>query len=168
MEGQSVLHVDRFVTAELRVQDEIRQLTALDLPELYERWGLTSAAQESMWVVAYDSLTRIRTFTEVAKGGFDELDVHIPTVMSAVLLAATDRFILAHNHPNGDVSPTRADADLTDTVMTAANACGLYFEDHQIVGPGGKLFSFAASGLILPADDLLLRTRTTSVRVLRA
>ena len=68
-----------------------------------------------------------------------------PAVLSAVLLAGVDHFAVAHNHSAGDVRPTTIDVDLTAKLMDAANTVGLYFEDHLVLSPRGKAFSFASS-----------------------
>jgi DNA repair protein RadC len=121
-----------------------------DLAALLRELGMTDLVQEAVWVIAYDAITNARTIVEVARGGYHDVQVHIPTVMSAVLLAGTDRFIMAHNHPSGDVDPTSNDMILTHRVMDAANASGIYFEDHLIVGPHGKFYSMARTGLLVP------------------
>jgi DNA repair protein RadC len=93
--------------------------------------------------------------SEIALGGYHEVDVPIPALLTAVLLAGTDRFQIAHNHPSGDVSPTMYDVDMVHTIMGAANSAGMYFEDSLIVGPRAETYSFLANGLIVPAADLV-------------
>ena len=142
--------VDRMV--EIRLET-IRELVVPAPPELstiLTDMGLSTMAQEAVWVIAYDAVTNARTIVEVARGGYHDVQVHVPTVISAVLLAATDRFILAHNHPSGDVSPTANDMVLTHRVMDAANTVGIYFEDHLIVGPDDEFYSLARAGLLIP------------------
>ena len=144
-------HVHRFVTTE-QITRATRPETE-DLPTLLEAWGLTRATQEKMWVIAFDLNTQLKTITEVAKGGFHDQIVYIPTVLSAVLAAQTDRFWIAHNHPAGPVTPSEEDIELTATIMQAANTVGLSFEDHIIVGPEGY-YSMAEAGVLIPADNL--------------
>ena len=142
--------IDRMVEVRLSTIKEIAVPSASDLVDSLREWGLDDLAQEAVWVIAYDASTNIRTIVEVARGGYHEVQVHIPTVVSAVLLAGTDRFMLAHNHPSGDVSPTANDMLLTHRVMDASNALGIYFEDHVIVGPPDHFFSLTNAGLIVP------------------
>ncbi len=40
--------------------------------------------------------------------------------------------ILVHNHPSGDATPSKADIDLTNQVIAAANALELKVHDHLI------------------------------------
>lgn len=145
------MHVDRFAVAQLLTIKEQPSAAATDLEALLAEWGLTNSTQELMWVVTYDSIEQIRIVQEVARGGYHELSVPMAPLLTAVLLSGTDRFKLVHNHPSGDTSPTNLDVELTSMVMNAANAAGLYFEDHLIVGPEALTFSFLDAGLIIPA-----------------
>jgi DNA repair protein RadC len=141
----------RFVTIEQVVQRTAPEAT--DLDSLFEMWGLTRSTQEAFWVVALDNVESVKTITEVARGGFHDVIVHPPAVLAAVLAAHTDRFYVAHNHPSGPVTPTEDDINLTATIMQAANAVSLSFEDHFIVGPEG-LFSFWEAGLLIRAASM--------------
>jgi len=138
---------------ELRITQDEEHLPedARGLGPLMKRWGLSASPQECMWVIVYDSMLAVRTVMEVARGAHITVDLHLPTMLSAVLTAGCERFMLVHNHPNGTVTPTVADFQLTLDVMEAANACGLYFEDHIIVSPSGKTYSFVDSGFLKPA-----------------
>ena len=147
------MSIDRFAAVELRIEKE--QPSVTDLNELFEEWGLTKSSQERLWVVAYDSIEQVRTVTEVYVGGYHEVAVPIPPLLTAVLMAGTDRFIVAHNHPSGDTSPTYYDLDMIHTIMNAANTAGLYFEDALIVGPNAETTSALQSGLIAPAEETL-------------
>jgi len=150
----------KFVSIEQIVRAE--QPESTDLQTLFERWGLTNSTQEALWVVALDNMDQLKTVTEVARGGFHDVMVYPANVLAAVLSAHTDRFYIAHNHPSGPVSPTEDDMTLTHNVMVAANAAGLSFEDHIIVGPSGW-FSFFEEGLLTRAEGLGLKlARKTS------
>lgn len=143
--------VHRFVTNE-QVVREIQPGIA-DLDDLFREWGLTNATQESVWVIALDSIENVKTISEVARGGFHEVTVDIPTVLAAVLNANTDRFYIAHNHPAGEIAPTALDIHMTAEIMAAANAAGLSFEDHLIVGPAGPTYSFWREGILTRAES---------------
>ena len=56
-------------------------------------------------------------------------------------------FILAHNHPSGDATPSAHDRELTQAVKVSAAAVGVRFVDHPIIGDTTP-FSFKANGLL--------------------
>ena len=45
-----------------------------------------------------------------------------------------DAIIVAHNHPSGDPTPSKADLQLTTALQSAANLLGIKFLDHLILG----------------------------------
>ncbi|MBR6441049.1 MAG: hypothetical protein IKS44_03260, partial [Bacteroidales bacterium] len=59
---------------------------------------------------------------------------------------------VAHNHPSGNLTPSRADKSLTQRLSDAGNLLSIKLVDHLIVGinPDGKAdyFSFAENGLL--------------------
>ena len=42
-----------------------------------------------------------------------------------------------HNHPSGDPTPSRADIQMTQQIMTVASPLGIALHDHIIVGKEG-------------------------------
>lgn len=147
-------HQDRLVRVDLHVEKLLESPDPSRLQDLLKLWGLTTDAQETFWVISYDGNRNMRTITPIAKGTYHEVTVSIPAVLMAVLLSGADRFMVAHNHPNGDVQPTELDIGLTKQIMNASATVGLYFEDHVIVGPPDAWFSMASSGMLIPSPDI--------------
>lgn len=120
------------------------------IAEMVKAWGLTDSTQEKLWVVSYDAGRNLRIATEVARGGYNDVTVSIPALLTAVLMSGTDRFVVVHNHPGGDVSPTVQDVKLTKMILDAANVVGLSFEDHIIVAPPNEFYSMTQHALLKP------------------
>jgi DNA repair protein RadC len=137
-----------------------KELSVTSLVTYFAETGKTRGIQESMWVVPVDGMEQVRAVVEVARGGYHEVTVDLPTIYTAVLAAGCDRFVIVHNHPTDEVSPTVPDLDLTRKVMAGANAIGLFFDDHIIVAPKGIYFSFAQSGLIRQSERLQSMAQT--------
>jgi len=57
-------------------------------------------------------------------------------VKRALGLSAT-ALILVHNHPSGDPTPSRADIQMTKSVIDIAKPLGITVHDHIIVGRNG-------------------------------
>lgn len=149
-----ISHTKRAVLRLETIKDDIHLPgTYEELPALFDRWGLSKEPQECIWVVAYDAELTVRTVVEVARGSHVKANLHIPTMLSAILTTGCERFILVHNHPSNNPNPSKGDLDLTRVVMEAANAAGLYFEDHIIVTPnGGGWRSLRLKGMIVAPD----------------
>ena len=61
-------------------------------------------------------------------------------------------FILIHNHPSGDPTPSRADYRVTEGLLKAAELMQVKFLDHVIIGrPAADreaFFSFRSAGVL--------------------
>ena len=44
---------------------------------------------------------------------------------------------MVHNHPSGDPAPSRADIDMTKTIVETARPLGITVHDHIIIGRKG-------------------------------
>ena len=55
--------------------------------------------------------------------------------------------MLAHNHPNGHVTPSEQDKVLTRALVMAAETVGVKIVDHLIVS-ASESFSFQKAGLL--------------------
>lgn len=159
---------NQYATLEIRVQRQVETPDNDNLHTLMKEWGMNAAAQESFWVVTYDSSRNMRTVTEVARGSYRDVMVSIPAVMAAVHKSGADRFIAVHNHPSGNTSPTELDMTLTTKIMNAANTNGLYFEDHIILAPDGTYTSLVEEGRLIPAPGLAVKANEGAVKASRS
>ena len=54
--------------------------------------------------------------------------------------------MLIHNHPSGDPTPSRADIEMTKTIIDTAKPLGIAVHDHVIIGKSGHV---SMKGLLL-------------------
>ena len=55
-------------------------------------------------------------------------------VFREALKAGAEEIIVAHNHPSGNLTPSKADLHLTEELKSRAEWLGLEFIDHIILG----------------------------------
>lgn len=55
-------------------------------------------------------------------------------VFRAAFKAGAEEIIVAHNHPSGDPSPSKADREATEKLKAGARLVGLELLDHIILG----------------------------------
>ena len=55
-------------------------------------------------------------------------------IFRAALKAGAEEIIIAHNHPSGDPTPSKADYDATVRLNDGAKLVGLELIDHLIIG----------------------------------
>ena len=71
------------------------------------------------------------------EGSIDEAPVYVREVIRRAMDLKSAAIILVHNHPSGDPAPSRADIDLTRSVVEAGKKLGIAVHDHIIVGTRG-------------------------------
>lgn len=81
------------------------------------------------------------------KGTVDHTPVYPREVVKRALELGASAFILVHNHPSGDPTPSRADIDMTKQIVEAARALKISVHDHLIIGKGAHA-SFKSLGLL--------------------
>lgn len=81
------------------------------------------------------------------EGTIDRAVVYPRKVIEAALFRKAAVLVLAHNHPNGNVSPSEQDKLLTRAIVLAAETVNLKVLDHLIVSPN-ECFSFRKAGML--------------------
>jgi DNA repair protein RadC len=71
------------------------------------------------------------------RGTIDHTPVYPREVVKRALELSATAVILVHNHPSGDPTPSRADIDMTRTIVDTAKPLGITVHDHIIIGKDG-------------------------------
>ena len=70
-------------------------------------------------------------------GTVDHTPVYPREVVKRALELSSTAIILVHNHPSGDPTPSRADIDMTKTIIDIATPLGIQVHDHIIIARDG-------------------------------
>jgi DNA repair protein RadC len=70
-------------------------------------------------------------------GTVDHTPVYPREVVKRALELSATAIILVHNHPSGDPTPSRADIEMTKTIIQTAKPLGIEVHDHIIIGRDG-------------------------------
>jgi DNA repair protein RadC len=73
------------------------------------------------------------------RGTVDHTPVYPREVVRRALELSATAIILVHNHPSGDPTPSRADIDMTKTIVETARPLGITVHDHIIIGKDGHV-----------------------------
>lgn len=68
------------------------------------------------------------------KGTVDHVPVYPREVIKRALELNASALILVHNHPSGDPTPSTADINMTETILSACEVVGITLHDHLIIG----------------------------------
>jgi DNA repair protein RadC len=94
---------------------------------------LRGRSRERLVVVICDTANRVLQCEVVSEGSAERSLVPVREVIVSVLRRDGQGFALAHNHPNGDPTPSAADIEATARLEEAAGAVGLSFLDHIVL-----------------------------------
>lgn len=70
-------------------------------------------------------------------------------LLKASILSNAANIILVHNHPSGNLLPSKADVQLTDQLQKVCEMVGIPLHDHVIIGGDNhEYFSFREKGVV--------------------
>lgn len=89
--------------------------------------------EENVYVLATNIKNKPLGFFCVSHGTSSCSLISPREVFQRALLLGADNVILIHNHPSGDVTPSKEDINVTKMVKEAGNIVGVKLLDHIIV-----------------------------------
>lgn len=89
---------------------------------------------EIFLVVTVDTKQQVIGVHEVTRGTLDASLVHPREVFRHAMLANAASIFLVHNHPSGDLTPSREDHAVTDRLRKVGEYMGIQVLDHIVVG----------------------------------
>lgn len=108
--------------------------------------------REHLVAITLDTKLRPTGFHLIALGSLNECVAHPREILRPCIVSAAYAFVLAHNHPSGDPSPSAADRRLTTTMREASSLMQINLIDHIIIGTPDparlSFFSFRDAGLL--------------------
>ncbi|MCR5578573.1 MAG: DNA repair protein RadC [Prevotella sp.] len=100
---------------------------------------------EEFWVLLLNQDYRLIKKVRISHGGISETSVDIRIILREAVLANATILAVCHNHPSGNLSPSRQDEELTKAIQRACEVMRIYFMDHVIV-TDGQYYSFHEVG----------------------
>lgn len=111
----------------------------------YLKAQLQFKTQEVFAVVFLNRSNKINHFEIISEGGITGTIADPRIILRKALEHDAVSIILCHNHPSGNLHPSRADKELTRKIKEAAKLFDIHLLDHIIVSEEGY-FSFADEG----------------------
>ncbi len=102
---------------------------------------------ESFVVLYLDAQNSLIEVEELFRGTLTQTSVYPREVVKSALRFNAAAVMLAHNHPSGSVTPSRADEHLTQTLKAALALVDVRVLDHLVIA-GNNSLSFAETGLL--------------------
>lgn len=102
---------------------------------------------EEFWVICLNNANKVLCTHQLSKGGITGTLVDVRLILKKALELQAVALVLAHNHPSGNLKPSRADQQITRKVKRAANLMDIRVLDHLILN-GEEYYSFADEQLL--------------------
>ncbi len=95
---------------------------------------MTPLAQEQLRVLLLDVKNRVMGQRVVYQGNVNSVVVRPAEVLRPAVAESAPHFILVHNHPSGDPTPSSQDRALTGDLYRAAKMLDIDLLDHVVIG----------------------------------
>lgn len=113
----------------------------------YLQATLKDYSYEVFAVIFLNRANKINHFEIISKGGITGTVADPRVILKKALEEDATAIVLCHNHPSGNLQPSRADEELTKKIKEAANYLDIRIIDHIIVSEDG-FYSFADEGIL--------------------
>jgi len=128
------------------VEQKRKIVTATDLLNLMQTKN-AHLSMEEFWVIFVNQGSFLLSVENFGKGGLTSTSVDIRLIlMKALELKATGLF-LCHNHPSGDIEPSKYDLALTAQLKKAALLMSIQLLDHVVICKE-NYYSFLENGIL--------------------
>jgi DNA repair protein RadC len=110
--------------------------------------------KEQLVTIMLDTKLRPTSYALISLGSMNETIAHPREIFRPAIASGAYGFVLMHNHPSGDPSPSEADRRITTKILECSKLLEIRFLDHIIAPTGPSLpglqpyFSFRDAGLI--------------------
>lgn len=122
--------IARPINSKKKIIKSPKDVAELLIPELrYEK-------REIAKVLILNSKNVILRIINISLGGANFTRIEPKDVLAEAIKMQAPKIILVHNHPSGDITPSKADYNVTDRIYEAAELMGIELLDHIIIGDG--------------------------------
>ena len=113
------------------IQGSITSTTAAGKWLVQEMFDLQ---QEHLVCLFLNSKNEIIKYQTIFMGTVNSSVVHPREIFKEAVKYPTARIIIAHNHPSGDTTPSKADLNFTRRMIECCDLMGIELLDHLIIG----------------------------------
>ena len=104
-------------------------------------------SEEFLYLLCFNNKARLLGVFELSHGGVSSTICSTREIFQKALLCNAAYIILAHNHPSGDVTPSKEDFVSYSKVKQASRVMDVPLRDNLIVG-NNSYYSFAEMGVL--------------------
>lgn len=102
---------------------------------------------EEFWVLYLNRANQVIDKEIISRGGTAGTVIDNKIILKLGIEKLAQGIILAHNHPSGNISPSKNDMQITSKIKEAAKLIDINLLDHIIIG-NNKYYSFTDEGVL--------------------
>lgn len=102
---------------------------------------------EEFWAILMNQHYRLIKAVRISHGGITETAVDVRVIMKECVLNNATILAVCHNHPSGNITPSKPDDELTTSIKKACQIMRVHFADHVII-TDGRYYSYLEQGRI--------------------
>jgi DNA repair protein RadC len=111
-------------------------------------WDNNIEYVESMKIILLNRANKVLGIANLSTGGTSGCILDAKTVFQYALKANASSFILAHNHPSGNLKPSDQDLAITRKIKDGAKLLDISLLDHLIISAYDGYYSMADEGVL--------------------
>ncbi|MBL4651804.1 MAG: DNA repair protein RadC [Flavobacteriales bacterium] len=108
---------------------------------------LADLPHEEFWVILLNQNNKLIDTVCISRGGVSGTVADAKLIFKVALEKLASSIILSHNHPSGNLKPSKSDIDLTKKLKEGAKLLDIAVLDHLIIGDA-NFYSFADQGMM--------------------
>ena len=85
-------------------------------------------------VIILNGKNFVEKIVDISLGGTNFASISIRDVLNEVIKMQAPKFLLIHNHPSGDSTPSQKDIEFTNKLYDSAVIMGIELVDHIVIG----------------------------------
>lgn len=113
--------------------NEIKIKNTTDIANLLMN-ELKNEKREKVKLILLNTKNIILKIKDISYGGTNFAYIDPKDILYEAIKIQAPKIILVHNHPSGDITPSKADYLITDKIYEAAEIMGIELLDHIIIG----------------------------------
>ena len=129
-------------------QENIEETPTLNTPDKVfatMRYHFADLQHEEFWAIYLNNAKRMISKIRISQGGVSATIVDPKIILRFAIENLATAIILVHNHPSGNLMPSREDDNQTERIAKAAKLFDIQLVDHLIVA-AGNFYSYANEG----------------------
>ena len=134
----------------VKAKDRVKATSSNELSKaffsVYDKGSIE--VTETSYCAILDNKMSIIGIVKIGDGDNASSPMNLNRALQAAIMCNGRQIAICHNHPSGNLKPSKPDIEITRKFREGAIMIGMRLVDHIILDPDGEYFSLAENGMI--------------------